>query len=1003
MIDFQELSDRISIYKKQIKSCHYVGEIGLDEDELPSFSAAIMKNEIELGREDYEVAVLVLAVNIAYYFYDDEGYWQHFQKLTGIENTNMIGRTIERTLRRYGLLSVQRYGPFRYVGAILEQCGISRKYIPSFTFILKELKRVFRGDRLLELKYSDIIGFLKEFYCAKYLKEFLLDEEGATLTLQVLKIIKMYEDGLIDKKELTALDGYRPGFWDEVLKNFSVVPKERKTDVFYNKPAMRLDLSGHVLELIFPSQSFVDGMEDRERFSYPVTKLDNAFNLQEKYYGKVARTDGQTLYWEIQGWTPQGLPALFDGNKRVMVPANHTILPGMYYLLAPAAYFVPEENVVSFLGELNLSLNEKYYIYKLALNYGDKLSHIKIASKTETPSVYLQFKNPVRYLFPFYIGQIDIFVGEMPDVEVSDFGPIDNNTVGLFYDFGKIKGRIRNKGDLHSLKGRIANNLPLKGKIWTEVIVRNSSERIQRVSSELLFYVIPHIKIKGIDQFCGYGINPIVHIEKSAGLKLILDGAVVKGNEYKFPAQSRMIEGKIIIDDDTIDFQIPLKRAGILDESGRVLRYMERSEMAGKKFLFSGPPETDVHLHLQNSRVTSFNLDKKGKAIVKGESLQPVSNEKNLIYSLYVHIGGESFPLGCWIIDSDGIFSTPKITETEGTEGALKAFLEIVSSIKRGPLKQKVIVNKKLPEITERFNKKLRELFSCAQIFDETVFVVEDEVEDFRETLEDGPLKSILDAYSMGEWTQSLDSYYILLPNVGRWFSKVERHVKNLSPEGLHEIITEWTGEVNSHRIVGLTSSLGKQNFGQALTHAWVSYQRNNLVDALTRLNDITDECQGKIDFLSKLLKLIIYVRQARFRQAKVLINSMTQEQGEMTDLQLLLVSLVNTLNDEIITTDQNRWHKDNAKSILEILPLTQEDFTFLAGYHTYLCNGDLSIITNRSEDWLNLCLTIYLLDDESQFAAGISPSLEELIVNIPSSPEKGVIVERVNKRLRKG
>ncbi|SMF33539.1 hypothetical protein [Paenibacillus barengoltzii] len=1000
MTDFQELSNQIAQFKKQINSWRYAGELCLDEDELTSFSTALRKYQFTLDREDYDIAILVLAVNIAYYFYDDDGFWHHFSKVTGIENTEMTGRAIERTLRRYGKLSVQRYGPFRYVGAILEQCGISRRYIPSFTFILKELKRLYRGDRILELKYSDLIDFLKDFNCAKYLKEFLLDEEGARLTLQVLRIIKMYEEGVINKDELASLDGFRPGFWDEVLKHYRVIPQERKADVFYNKPALRLDLSGHVLELFFPSRSFIDGMEDRERFSYPVTKLDNASELQEKYCGRVAREGGQALYWEIPGWLPKGLPVLFDCNKRTMIPGNLTIYPGMYYLLAPAEYVVPEDKVVSFLGELKLSLNSKYYIYKITLNYGDKLSHLKIASKPEASRVFIQFKNPEMYSFPFYDGHVDIFVGDMPDLEVSDFGPIKNNTVGLFYDFGRIKGRIRNEEDLHLLKGKIKANLPLKGRIWSEVIVRNSWEREQRLASELLFYVVPYIKIKGYDRFFGFGVKPTLQIEKSTNLNLIMDGATVEGDKYTFSARSRVVEGKIMINEDTIEFQIPLKRVGILDENGRVLRYIEQSELAGRRFVFVGPPKTELHLHFQNDQNLTFHLDDKGRAFVKGELLQTDSIGKKGGVPLYGEIGAELFPLGCWLIDSESIFSIPDISGLAGS-AALNELLQLVSLIKKGPLQQKIQI-KKLPEITKTFNNKLREFFCCAQVFDETVFVMESKVINWIEILEDGPLKSILEAYRLGQWREELSSCQIFLPKVERWAETLGKHMKNFSPDQLYETLREWAAEVNAHRFVGISSSLGKLDYGQALTHAWVSYQKYNVLDALGRLNDVSEECPGLTGYLSKFLKVIIYVRQARFRQAKSLMEPLNPEPAEMSELHSLLQTLVHTLNGEIMTTDYKGWQNNNVKLLLKILPLTREDHTLLDGYHTYLCNGDIGVIVRCSEDWLYNWLLLCLLEDDDPLAAEIASSLLNLVATIPPSLEKGTIMEKVNNRLKR-
>jgi len=1000
--EFLELNSHISQFKTLITSCRYAGELCLDEEQIVSFSTAIRRYESRLNREDYEISILVLAVNIAYYFYDDDGFWCHFNRITGTDNTEMVGKTIERALRRYGLLNIQRFGPFRYVGAVLEQCGISKKYIPTFTYILKELKRAYRGDRILDLNYSDIIHFLRDFSCSKYLKDFLLDEEGATFTLQVLRNIKMYEDGVINDDELRSLEGYRPDFWKEILKHFRIIPNEKKSNVLFIKPTIRLNLTDRVMELVFPSRTFWEGMEKRDLFSFPVTKLSSHLELQEKFCGKAQGEDGQILYWEIPGWIPQGEPVLFHGNRRTMIPKHHVILPGMYYLVAPTIYLIPENFEATFLGELNMVLGESYYLYKLNLNYGDKLPHLKIATKADTVGVSLLFKDSERFLFPYSIEPIDVFVGNIPELEISDFGPIHNNTVGLFYDFGKIKGRIRNQDDLLQLRYSIEKNLPVKGKIWSEVIVRSSSERFQGISSELLFYVIPPINIMGNERYYGFGINPKLHIKKSTNLNLVIQGASINGEQYQFAANTKKVEGHINLDGDFIEFQIPLIRAGILNENGHVTRFLEISELKNSRYIFNGPPESEVRLRILDDHIT-FNLDNKGTAIIKGELLLPANNSKLSVYPLEAQIGLEKFSLGCWLINSDVIFSQfdmPGIVQVKGMLGNL---LGLIPRISKGPLQQKVHFRGKLPVVSKKFNSKLSELLACAQVFDETIFVVEDEDADWVTTLENVHLRTILEAYRKREWHEALINHEELIPRVSRWNSELETYIKTAAPQNHIEVTGEWSLEVNAHRMVGLRSTIGRLQFGQDLTQAWINYQKAKVPDALSRLSSISDECQDIIMFLREFLKVVIYIRQARFRQAKSLIDTMSKIPENASDIQYLLRTLVYILNGEMHLANLAEWSKDKAVAYLEILPLSKLDNLLLRELCSYLFSGNICLVSDLGEDWLHSWLKLCLMEIEDRLSPEFVLSLNQLISTIPPSAEKSVMIDKINRLVQRG
>ena len=997
--EFQDFKHRISLFNMQLSTCRFAGELCLDEEELPDFSEKVIRYEEKLTREESDIATLVLAVNVAYYFYDDNGFWYHYNKITGNDNFEMTGRSIERTLCRYNLLSVQRSGPFRYVGAILEQCGISKRYIPAYSFLLKELKGHYRGNQLLELKYSDFVKYLRDYICPKSLKEFLLDEEGAMLTLQVLRMIKMYEDGVLSKIELSELDGFRPGFWEEVLKYYNSTPSERKTDLFFQKPELRLNLSDRVFELVFPSMLFLENSEKIRPFSYPITRIEKLQDLRENYSGQITSEYGQHYYWEIPGWRPNGDPVMFDGSRRNLIVGNQIVYPGVYYLIAPSHYIVPAKNLISLLGDLNITLEESYWVYKISIDFDDRMSNIKIASKNECSIVRIAFKNPGKYIFPYHIGQTEVFVGDIPDIEVSDFTLIEENKVGLFYDFGEIKGRIRNRNHLDILKYKARSNIPFKGKIWLENIVRNRFDPVQRGSSELFFYVIPDIKINFKQSFWGYATRPVISIEKSSQLKMNIHGAFIKDDEYFFSPQTKKITGEILLDQNHLLFEIPLERVGIIDENGMVNKYIERSELSGKNFVFLGPPEKTVELRLDNNSI-SLHLDNKGRERIDGAFIARCLNGRKGYEPIGVVIDEEKNDLGLWIIDSDFIFGSKEWSHsTMDIDGPINQILDVVALIKKQKLSRTIRINQHVPFITKEFNRKLDELFACSQIFDNVQIVLDTTNFDWFKLLESGPLKTMLEAYSFGEWSDFFNFYRDYFPNVERWNHSIENHIINHSPDRLHIVIKEWAEEVKAHKIINFSTSIANKQYGPALTQAWVSYRIGRVQEALTRINVIPDECSSIVGSLCLLLKLIIFLRRARFNQVKSLIYTLgSQLRGLSKDLTPIFEALTHALCGEQardISISQSTY------SFIEILPFTNEDSVFLAGFTSYLLNGDLKELRDNFRDWL-VVWTVICIDEDVEYWDEIKPMIDTILVDIPSSPVKQYMIDKIQNKFKR-
>lgn len=235
----EDILTKVAEYQEKLKNCHFAGEIYIDVEEMNKLAKKLkhyleLKDYVPMEDNWYETALIVLAVNCAYHYYDDEGFWPHFFRLLKMENTNrnqkLIGELIERRLRLLGLDITARTGPFRYVGNILEQCGMAKRYIMQFARILKELKGFKSWDALLLMGLEEFRKRIDMFNCSRYLKDFLMDTAGWKYTLQVSHILMLLEKDLMTVEDLRCLPGYQPGFWDELL-SFIQLEKAKKRNI----------------------------------------------------------------------------------------------------------------------------------------------------------------------------------------------------------------------------------------------------------------------------------------------------------------------------------------------------------------------------------------------------------------------------------------------------------------------------------------------------------------------------------------------------------------------------------------------------------------------------------------------------------------------------------------------------------------------------------------------------------------------------------------------------
>ncbi|MBW1707854.1 MAG: hypothetical protein JRJ86_22295 [Deltaproteobacteria bacterium] len=153
----KDIKEIEKIWASKIHDYEYVGELALTYDEYEHYSSIFCDKYIGLGNgshlfywSPYKTVLVVLAVNCAYFEYDDCGFWVHFLSRIGLSGRNdlqeNIGSIIENYLFAKQFLDKKRKGPFRYVGAILEQCGVTKRYLPRFAEFIGNIQKVVHGN-----------------------------------------------------------------------------------------------------------------------------------------------------------------------------------------------------------------------------------------------------------------------------------------------------------------------------------------------------------------------------------------------------------------------------------------------------------------------------------------------------------------------------------------------------------------------------------------------------------------------------------------------------------------------------------------------------------------------------------------------------------------------------------------------------------------------------------------------------------------------------------------
>lgn len=994
-------------WQEKLRNCQYAGEVYLNPERLVRLARDFARS-MRPGDALYETALLVLAVNCAYHYYDDEGFWPHFCRLLGIEctsaNQNRIGRAIEMRLELLGLKRTTRTGPFRYVGAVLEQCGVSKRYIAALAGIVKELKKDLRSwDALFMMGEQEFRNRLGTVNCSRYLKDFLLDTDGWKFTLQVCELLMLYEQGELTLADLKELPGYQPDFWDEFIIHFHHKRQMDRRTILALRPRLLFVPERRCLAIRFPSRDYADGVRHPAIpgfWQFPVTLLNRADAWSEYYAGSIPASEGQPAEWMLPGWLPDGLPALFD-LKYGFLRRGSRVKPGEYYLLVPDDY-CPSCEVISELGPVHVPGNTNYRAYRVLVEPGTLIHGYESVQDSRT-DISLAWVEPEKFRLWCADPSVDVFAGSLPAIAVSDFRPIEERRVAMFFTAGPVSGRIRNPDDLERALKEINKNAPVAGRFSVLAVGRTGRPEVASTLSELEFYLLPRLDVRFSRRLYAFDEEPAIEIDEAFSGRLHLEDCYSldpSGKKWAVPLHIQCVNGVVECQNVVAGIKIPVYRARFYSPEGNPVRYLIQTEPDTEAvFLLTGCPDSEARLGLYRMPAghVPVKFDADGLARVSWEHILKLVKDCGYSITEVVLTAGEhTASTGAVVIDfpsvSAGICAGTGYQACVCTAQNLTRVLDVCTQICQGvPAGQRYNLSR-LPRFHPVLDEWIFSIFACAAVFDEVDVLVGGQKFDWVEKISSEELRLILDFVNecrMGRWTgERPPEKREALPPVGRWRDAFDRLLQPFVSGGEIPDLSEWADEIRRHH-TRFRSGIALMTGGHSLSAAWVCYHRGLFESALSLLNNV-GESPPAVTELCDFLRVLLLLRLARTGAARQVAESKWRG-GSLQLAFSVLQYVLRTLDGE-----ETGPARQIPVGILTDLPLRAEDRVLLEAASGNRNNPpEVEEGSAECEDWL---LLWFLASSASspQRKAELAGKLLRVKDTIPASPEKTAILGRL-------
>jgi len=1003
--NFREIAE---IWLEKLESCQFAGEIYIDEDQMRQIAGEMIRkyDSGQITADQYATILVITAVNCAYHYYDDEGFWPHFARLVRKDLSDFqmetFGRTIEVKLDTLGLLRTRRTGPFRYVGALLEQCGVSRRYIAPFARILRELSCGRQSwDSVVAISYREFQRIISELNCSKYLKSFLMDAEGWKFTIQVCQLLQYYELGIMTLTNLTEIPGFQPHFWQELISHLALRARtERKKQSLVFRPRICFFPEKGRIGLAFPSSQYLHGMTQPSialPWDFPVTLFDRNESLWSlKYSGTIKNPDGTAQNWEIDGWVPDGRPVVFD-IRHGLISRGAVVSPGEYFLLVPRGYTHGCSTRKNF-GSVMLPGDWNYHAFQVQINVGDFVAGYNTETE-RSPEITLEWSVPEKKQFVMTTPGLEVFSGSMPEMTISDFSLVESNIVGLFFETNFGTGWIRNKEGLQDFRQECNKRVPVVGRIWLSYLSRSMNSDSLQASSQVEFCLLPELGLKFENRLYGFDEEAVISGNFSC-CKVIFEGCKYNPDDrcWIVPSNLDEVSGNVTCGEVSVSIKSRLFRARMFGTDGRSLRYLMGTDLVSLEgIILSGYPEGEAVLFLdgESERRLAVKYDTWGRSEINPvQIMEFLRHSPNQISEVLVSCMGSRVTTGTVIVDLENlkrrIFLGEKYSISVCSAMNLKKLIHVCERLCIG---ERATINlNNLPGITTEFNYWVNSIFACASLIDNTDIRVEGRPVDWKSQLLDNKLRQILEAYASRNENDQIANFAVsdidIIPSVARWQRAVREAIGHFTPSELISSLQEWAVDVKENRLP-TRSQISKRTGGTNLTRGWVNYYHaGRYEDTLQILASMERESPIMRDTGNFLLALL-FLRQARIRSAFELLED-KKSPGIFPQEYYLLRYIISVFLD----------HSPPPLDIKEFtpsLPLRPEDRVLLdIALEVQGNSGRAGRYGIDTDDWLVLLFILHISQDrkDREIVLGRIHSIRK---SIPSSPELSV-VEKIKK-----
>ena len=872
----KDINDLEKVWASQIPDYEYLVELVLTYDEYENYCRLYREKLVFLQsgyfprpRFPYKTVLVVLAVNCAYFEYDEVGFWVHFLSRLGLADRNdlqeTIGSIVEDYLFEHQFLSEKREGPFCYVGAIIEQCGVTKRYLPRFAEFLKTGANRYGWPGLSIISKSSYEKLLPEEGMSRYLHKFLADTAGWKFVKDVARSIDRSRQHPVPSKFLESLKGFRPSFWKEFLDllEANILKPAPASRISIPLPKLVYQPRLNRLAILFDDSNVRLGnyMLNNKKVSHSSVELESKNDFKEAYSIQVK---GKVSDWrptELKGWSPGKRPyAFFDAENGELLHTQKYLSETDYYLIISIEFLdgLPEKH------KEQIEKIEKADFGWLSLPFG-MFRGILIAVEAATDLKFLGFdvdKKELRHLSwdenaKRLIGAedlFDVFVGQLPDLVVIQPELFYDNQLILMGDFGDGPKSIEIPADSNRIK--LDCTVPSKGEIWVEPLGRCREFSEGNVNQRLSFCCLPDCKIIWPDRLMELGEEPVIEIQGNKNISVSFEGECVAIDSdyrhWRIPQIQTFVEGTLTTEGNiSIRLARMIHRASLQDEHMSFLHSLTLEEFFDKKnFILTGYPKGQAKLFIRecgkNRALADFGrFNETGKLKFNTSALKDTLRRRQFVAGqLCIEHYGKIVLTETRILNTQEIINRLiTVDDNFGWSDELaqeqkKALKELRKCINQRLDRSSLSVCDCLPKQLSDWGK---EILYCASFFDGT------KLEDLRQDafLQDDNHAQAFKWLKMARAISNAEKESInasvdtLLadlkaitwrPPIKRWKNEFEKICTNLKADSeLTELLLEWKNEVvGKNYFVEYKSRIGQMVAGKDLTNAWKRYARKD-------------------------------------------------------------------------------------------------------------------------------------------------------------------------------